>query len=437
MAVSCILNGINQCLIIFFLQRPEKILYIRQPQKTEGKALMKTYITIAMLIFASVGFAQKAKWNVITLLSANYDHFNKRLEQISHTDDVRVLVLHDRDGKGLDAYEVISDGSDQGITKPIPLVLMGINPKSPIYDPVTISNFLQYIAANYPADHHLFSFRGQMRGPRFLLHDSDREGGIVISQLQKIFSQFNQATGKKIDVVNFGFCFGATIDWAYALSPYADHFVASPNYTNSPVAMRWRNYRWISYLQENPDAASGALASEILRTFTMDTPYCLKRPHLCSNSPKQPWSISHVDLSTMPTFINESKKLLCSLSKLPPAQINSLLQNAAIRSTNYTRQRIDLYDFMTQLDVLVNQQWSVPFIPYLTSLKKVLAEAYFEPDFYAESAGGVSGYLPTVIYPRQMGPYYRDSGWSWLASSFRGFQLGSNPCSDINNALGE
>jgi uncharacterized protein (TIGR03382 family) len=198
---------------------------------------------------------------------------------------------------------------------------MGIGAWDSIEDPWVLPGFFDYVLDHYPARHYLLSLRGQMNGPYLLQHNDG--GGMTIDELASALATITNRTGKKIDVINFGFCFGAVADWAYDLRDQAQYLTASANYTNPPVASRWRLYVWARQLIRTPTLTARELALSIPEDFSVTSDYCITAGHECLNTnppnldiapgEDEPWTASAIDLAAATGLAPATRDLVCAL----------------------------------------------------------------------------------------------------------------------------
>jgi MYXO-CTERM domain-containing protein len=286
----------------------------------------------------SVAVAQPAEkeWTAILLMSATYLDMDDKLAWTGASDDVNVVVLHDNDGNGLDAYRMLPDtnpvhpigeccpGTETDCcgSEPLPLSAMGVSAFDYIYEPWVLPGFFDYVVDHFPARHYLISLRGQMNGPMLLQHNGGG-GGMTIGELASALATITNRTGTKIDVVNFGFCFGAVVDWAYDLRGEAQYLTASANYTNPPVASRWRLYMWVRELMRDPLLTARELALLIPEDFAVTSDYCIAAGHECLNTnppnldivsgQDEPWTASAIDLGAVEGLAAATRDLVCAL----------------------------------------------------------------------------------------------------------------------------
>ena len=237
-----------------------------------------------------------------------------------------------------------------------------------MYDSGVLAGFLTWVTQTYPAQHTLLSARGQMSGGYILRHNNG--GGMDIDQFATAVAPLVTAMGHKIDVVNFGFCLSADVDWAYALRNVADYFVASANYSHPPVAARWRAYMWVRKIITTPTLTSRDLALEIPEVYSQTTDDCVAAGDYCTNTNPpnpapytpgldEPWTASVMDLSQIEPVALATRDLVCSmLADFPTLQsdFDRALRQSTIYGMGYdvSYKRPDLKLFAMKLKSLTD-----------------------------------------------------------------------------------
>lgn len=221
-----------------------------------------TLLLAAALLSAQTPAAAQARWTMIILLSGEYETFQSRLEAEGAGPDVDVIVLHDAYGQGDSRVYTLPVGPGPAQEIPLSTVFPGATDEIDIADPTILDQFLSYAQANFPAQHYLLSIRCDMDFFTFLR--DDYQEGINIVDFGQVLSGFVARNGgRKIDVLNMGFCLSSMIDWAWHMRDYADYYVGSSHFTDPPVALYWRNYRWLYELKADPQITPERIAIRV------------------------------------------------------------------------------------------------------------------------------------------------------------------------------
>jgi hypothetical protein len=281
-------------------------------------------LSVICMMSALVGrsaSAQSDDWTVMILLPGTYADTEERLTWTGSSARVNVVVLHD-DSSGLRAYKMLPDpdtthpagdccSAGQGCcqSQDIPLSDIGLSAGQSMAMPSVLQSFFAYVVSKFPAQHYAVSMRGTPDLPStFALPDR-------ITELVGLI-------GHKLELLNLGFCLGGPVDEVYGYREVVDYFVGSQNFTNPPVAMRWRPHLWIRDLIKTPTMPTSELAEAITVAFADTSDYCVSAGHYCSNTNppndtvtrNEPWAISAYDLSKVSGIAVAVRELVCALS---------------------------------------------------------------------------------------------------------------------------
>ncbi len=412
---------------------------IIRTQRFSGRFVLSTTILTAC-VFALLSLSPRpafalAKWTIITVMGAEYADMKERLLDTGSTDDVNVLVMHSNEGTNMDVYRLLKDPNsshpigqccpnNQGPccqAQDIPLSTIGIQGTS--VNAYNVNKLYQYAQQKYPAERYLLIMRGHMLTARLLNSDVGRGNGIGVTELADILRQFVQRNGgKKVDVLNIGLCLGGNIDWSYAMAPYVNYYVGSPQYSVSPIAMRWRVYRWVRDIIEKPTISSRSVATNIVNIFKETSTYCSNAGHNCSKARDGiPWTAAAYDLSQAPVMQRTMREFVCSmLSNYDGGPVST----AYNRATKYgisilmpESGRRDLKHFMTLLRANLrdaNKQAAID--SYLNAQSKYVIKSIFESGYYNNESHGIAAFFDLGKYAnaQEIGPWQLESLWKVL-----------------------
>ena len=220
----------------------------------------------ALTLGASVGRANdgRADWTVIVVLSGAYVDSLGRFEAVGSSDRVNVVVLHDT-GDLTSAYRMLPDTDASHLPgeccpsggtccgrEMLALADLGLSDASRVSEE-TLDKYFSYVQLHFPARHYLLTMRGHASESSLSVNWGG--GRVTVPQLATLLDHFSaRRGGKKLEVLNLGMCQTASTDWVYELAPSVKTFVGSANYTNPPVAMRWRMHLWVRELLRESNA---------------------------------------------------------------------------------------------------------------------------------------------------------------------------------------
>ena len=132
----------------------------------------------------------------------------------------------------------------------------------------TLTEFIRWGVESYPADRTILILwnhgGGTMAGYGY---DEYFEGALYLSDLAEALEK----SGAYFDFIGFDACMMATIETAYALSPYADYLVASEE---MEPGSGWFYVGWLNLLAENPGVSMAELGERIVKDY-LRGPYSL------------------------------------------------------------------------------------------------------------------------------------------------------------------
>jgi hypothetical protein len=358
---------------------------------------------------------------VATILVGKYVDIEKRLRTTGASDNVNVVVLHYKADNDAVAYRLLKDTNashppgqccPNGETtccgvESIPLSSIGI---SSSLSASAVKKFYQYILKNYPADHYLLGLRGEPEDTRVLKGDFTQ--GITIVEYNNALKTIVDARGgKKIEVLVIGFCTSGNVDWAYGMSPYVEYYVGSPQYTNPPVAMRWRIYRWAREIIANPAISSRDLASRVVDLFALTTSEC-DNSSGCSNAPKEPWTCVAIETAKLPAVAAAVKGAICAVL---PSVSSSLHRSVLDVTTLYGSEYMPRYDmagyFLNLKNKVTSTTAKAAIDQVIAAHDASIVKWKFEDGYYDGKAYGYSILTENIGPVNEVGPWQTDSFW--------------------------
>ncbi len=340
------------------------------------------------------------------------------------SEKVQVLVLHDT-GAATSVYRVLPDEDPShapGECCPaggaccgralLPLAELGLTESSRVSEE-TLDRYFSYVQAHYPAHHYLLSMRGHASESGASINAGG--GQVTVPQLAGLLAHFTaRRGGKQLEVLNLGMCQTANTDWAYLLAPFIETLVGSANYTNPPVAMRWRMHLWVRELLNNPAISARALAGTMVELFANTWDYCVTAGHLCSNASRgEPWTAVALDASAMKEVAATTRELVCEASLLEDSSAvrRAVQATAQYGSPGWTRR--DVAQFATNL---AHEVPGTPLAKRALELREAVERAVVahasEPATYPTDALGLAGaFLQANAGAGQVGPFQVESLW--------------------------
>lgn len=174
---------------------------------------------------------------------------------------------------------------------------------SPMTDPENLGSYIQWCAANYPANRYeliLWDHGGGSVSGYGYDEKNKRSGSMTLSGIQKALEK----GGVKFDFVGFDACLMATAETALMLGNYADYLVASEE---TEPGVGWYYTDWLNALNSNTSISTVELGKNIVDSFV----------ETCDRKCRgQKTTLSLVDLAelsnTVPTLLNSFSKSVSS-----------------------------------------------------------------------------------------------------------------------------
>jgi hypothetical protein len=377
-----------------------------------------------MLVVSIPGSALAAKWTVATILVGEYEDMEKRLKTTGSSDDVNVVVLHYKGSNNVVAYRLLKDTNTahppgqccpNGETtccdiEAIPLTSIGIGNT---LTAEAVKKFYQHVVQKYPADHYLMGLRGEPFGNTGVLAGAFTSGITIAKLNEALKTVVDMRGGKKVEVLVIGFCTSGALDWAYGVSPYVDYYVGTPQFTNPPVAVRWRVYRWGREVIENPGISGRELASKVVDLFALTTTDCIENSNGCSNAPDEPWTCVAVDEAKLPAVAEAVKDAVCAVLPTVTSQMHS---SVLAGTTLYCSSQTPRYDmasyFMNLKEKVTDTAAKAAIDRVLAAHKASIVNWKYEPGFYNDRAYGYSFYtMKNLGSVTDIGTWQIDSLW--------------------------
>ncbi len=244
-------------------------------------------------------------------------------------------------------------------------------------DPDTLSGFIRWCAANYPADRYELIFwdhgGGSVSG--FGYDEKYKSSGAMsLSGIKKALAD----GGVTFDFVGFDACLMATAETAVMLDDYADYMIASEE---TEPGIGWYYTNWISALSKNTSMSTVEIGKNIIDDFT----------NACASKVNgQKTTLSIIDLAEFNNTVPEKlKNFSVSVSDLVTNDNYKTVSDARYQTREFAQSsKIDQVDLVNLAE---NMQ---------TKEGKELAEAlkgavkYNRTSYNMTNAYGVSIYFP-------------------------------------------
>lgn len=171
---------------------------------------------------------------------AGVEDFNE-MERAANNPNVNIVVCWDRSGSGNSAYYKVKYDTSTTTAAYTEGVDKWAKGELNMGDPTTLSAFLTWAIARFPAQHYAVVLwdHGAGWGPRATLvaaekpkkgccwDDSNGSDYLTCREVQQALATAKGALGRSLDLVGFDCCLMGMVEVAYELKDVADHFVAS------------------------------------------------------------------------------------------------------------------------------------------------------------------------------------------------------------------
>jgi len=381
-----------------------------------------------------------AKWTEIVIAEGAYAQMQERLQRVGATDDVNVVVMHNT-GESLKVYSLQKDGvaghtpgqccaagaavgSCCGVSN-IPLADVGVSEQAITVE--MVGKFLSYAQTKFPAEHYMLVLRGEPGDGASSIYQS---GFTVVELRQKLEEFAKNQGGRNIDILSMSYCLSGSTDWSYNFAGVVDYYVAPANWTNSPVAARWRVQRWAQELIEAPTLGSREVAMKMVDVFAEDGSECASG---CTNlSQGEPWTAAASDLSQSKAYSDAMRDFVCAyLKQFDPVRDKPIFEAAKqatvpYGATNQDDIQVEHYDIkhfaMNLRERLADAGLKEKLSAFIAAHDKYTFKYALEPkgfSAFSDNAFGLSGYFnvlegpPATVYssPPKIGPWMTRSMW--------------------------
>lgn len=369
-------------------------------------------------------------WTIMIYLDGDNDldpdyvgAFNQ-LESTAKNPDVNIIVVWDRLGNGNSTYyKVKYDTNPDGLANYTEGVDKWGQGELQMNNSTTLSNFIQWTRANYPAQHYalFISDHGNgLYGTAKDLTSGLKDNWLTIKGLGDALATATANGTNKIDVIFADSCFLAMIEDAYQIRNYANYYVASEN-----------------EIFISGDHSSGAYANYISQVNASTSPYSLANSivtgyttWLKSANPNLGYTISVVDLSRINDLINAVNNLALYL-KAHMASYSSQLSLARNDSQKFdyddnkiinpNDQYVDLYDLAANIKKEITDPTVQELAQAVMDTEKsygplsMAKSGYYDGRYWNLSGShGVSIFFPSGYYRE---PYYNGSNLDFAANT--------------------
>ncbi len=260
----------------------------------------------------------------------------------------------------------------------------------------TLSDFIKYCAANYPAERNILIFwdhgGGSVTGYGYDENYTSK-GSMMLDQIAIALRD----GGVKFDIVGYDACLMACLENAFACEPYADYLLASEE---SEPGYGWYYTNWITQLAKNPSIDTVTLSKTIIDDYIS---------HCKSDSPGSDATLSLMNLAKLSGYVPAYFNAFANATdKLINGNGYSTVSTARARAHEFAASskidQVDLIDFATRMNTVEGQA-------LVTALKKCIEY----------NKANVSGAYGVSIYF----PYKRSSYVSTVAGIYSKINLDS------------
>ena len=207
----------------------------------------------------------QASWTIMLYSTADTSDIEagmmrdvNEIEWVGSTPQVNLVAQVDRsnaDPSWTDARRFLlqKDNDPQNVTSPVLESLGEVD----MGDPNTLVDFVEWAAANFPADHYaliLSDHGGAWTGEGWDMTNGDDQ--LTMSELDQAFTQITSDEGGKFDLIGFDACLMSQFDVIRMLAPYADYAVLAEE---TEPAYGWAYDLSLPSLIDNPSMSAAEL----------------------------------------------------------------------------------------------------------------------------------------------------------------------------------
>ena len=311
---------------------------------------------------------------------------------------------------------VMTGGTKQWKSRTIPtdklsvFKIEGMNPK-PVHqweqgsmgEPATLTRFLEYGVATYPADSYGLILWDHGGGPLvgFGVDTAHKNDGLTLFELREALKASHFGKGQRLEWLAFDACLMASLEVASLLAEYADHMIAS----EEALPGRGFDYKFLSDL-----AGTGLTGPEVARPI-IDRTYAFYKEFAAKNPENLfPVTLSLMDLSKVRAVQQKLDQMFASLDKGLQAGIYSDIARSRDKTKDYGRSRttndydlIDLADLSDNMAALYPRQ--------ADELRAAIGDMVLYNKSNAPRTNGLSIYFPLRnknMYSQMWGKLYQE-----------------------------
>lgn len=190
-------------------------------------------------------------------------------------------------------------------------------------------------------------------------------------------------------------------------------YVGTPQFTNPPVAVRWRVYLWAREVVEKPSISSRQLASKVVDLFALTTTDCIENSIGCSKPPDEPWTSVAIESAKLPAVAAAVKDAVCAVL---PSVTSAIHKSVLAATTLYCSTFTPRYDmasyFMNLKDKVSDPAAKAAIDRVLEAQHASIVNWKYEPGYYDDKAYGYSFYTSKNLGAvSEIGPWQIDSLW--------------------------
>gem|GEM_PF-1521679 len=361
------------------------------------------------------------KWTVMIYMAGDNSLSNEALDDLNELEsagssqNVDIIVLFDQDDigdsclyritKDPKGYKPVQDDTNPDaaydLTPPISQILEDTGTifngsETNMGSISTLLNFVNWTAANYPADRYVLILWDHGDGWQggFCWDENDNSSYLTLDQFANALPLIVQTLGKNLDILGFDACTMAQCEIVHSLKPYVDIFIGSE--TLEP-GDGWCYNLSFNYLVENPQISPEQFARKIVNDFY--TYYSSIYPRECPGYYEDYYALSSWNLTSLDAVFEDlnflSQKLKQNMGKLKPLfeyVISNTTRFPLERSSNY-----DLGDLSSKLSRVPDFTIaSASDTLYRTYLSSRIAEVHADnPKF--KNATGLTIHIPETL----------------------------------------
>jgi len=271
-----------------------------------------------------------------TDLESNYGMATADLNEMLHADiGDKVNVIVETGGTSRWRNSVVKNNTNQRfqVTGSGLRLLEDNLGKRAMTDPDTLQNFIEFSAANFPANRYALIFwdhgGGSLSGFGYdqLFPNS---GSMTINQIHSAL----EGAGVKFDFIGFDACLMATLETAYMLNYHADYMIASEE---TEPGIGWYYTNWLSALSANTSMDTAEIGRMIIDDFV----------EKCAQEvPRDITTLSLIDLVVLNNEVDDAFKNFAQSADIQLDTDYRVISNARGNSREFNRSRLDQVDLI-------------------------------------------------------------------------------------------